>query len=30
MTNEPRQTAPGAILSSISAQLFVANINSFL
>jgi uncharacterized glyoxalase superfamily protein PhnB len=28
MTDEPRQTTPGPILSSISAQLFVANIKS--
>jgi hypothetical protein len=28
MTDEPRQTAPGLILSSISVQLFVANIKS--
>ena len=28
MTDEPRQTTPGPILSSISAQLFVANIRS--
>jgi uncharacterized glyoxalase superfamily protein PhnB len=28
MTDKPRQTTPGPILSSIEAQLFVANINS--
>ncbi len=28
MTDEPRQTTPRPILRSISAQLFVANINS--
>jgi len=28
MTDEPRQTTPGPILSSISAQLLVANIRS--
>ena len=28
MTDEPRQTTPRPILSSISAQLFVANIKS--
>jgi integrase len=28
MTDEPRQTTPGPILSSISAQLFVANIEN--
>jgi hypothetical protein len=28
MTDEPQQTTPGPILSSIEAQLFVANIKS--